>query len=366
MIGYKKGIAATYTYLGYFADDMGNYQEALKNYFASLKMYETIRLPNGQVVHKKGIAASYNNIGIVYKEQGNYPKALRNYFISLKIRESIGNKKDIANSYNNIGMVYYYQSNYPDALKNYFASLKIMAAIGNKIGIANSYNNTGLVYLNQNNFFEALKNYQASLKIYEAMDDKKGIANSYNAAAIALLSAATGSDGVVRSGKILAHHTNAYTDSASVTTVTFDNYYVNSRLITGTEIIVNAGKNFANHHIFNVQIQNGNLYSADGVTAYNSIQQREWIEGDNTLLDPLDDIYMITGTGSGTTTNGENYTLVITTPLRVAVDCAWVESGILEYTVPSLPLVTLNYGNGACDYQATALCGGYTTNIVMP
>ena len=176
----------------------------------------------------------------------------------------------------------------------------------------------------------------------------------------------TGSDGVVRSGKILAHLTNAYTDSASITTVTFDNYYVNSRHITGTEIIVNAGKNFANHHIFNVQIQNGNLYSADGVTAYNSIQQREWIEGDNTLLDPLDDIYMITGTGSGTTTNGENYTLVITTPLRVAVDCAWVESGILEYTVPSLPLVTLNYGSGACDNQATALCGGYTTNIVMP
>jgi hypothetical protein len=176
----------------------------------------------------------------------------------------------------------------------------------------------------------------------------------------------TGNDGVVRSGKILVHLTKSYIDSGSVTTVTFNNYYVNNRHITGTEIITNMGKNLSGHHVFSVQIQNGNLYSPDGVTVYNSNQQREWIEGDGTLLDPMDDVYLITGTASGTTTDGVNYSLMITSALRVAVSCPWVESGKADITEPNVPLINLDYGSGTCDNQAIATCGGYTFNIVMP
>lgn len=176
----------------------------------------------------------------------------------------------------------------------------------------------------------------------------------------------TGIDGVIRSGQILAYLTKSYIDSGSVTTVTFNNYYVNNRKITGAEIITNAGKNSAGHHVFNVTIQNGNLYSPDGVTSYNSVQQREWIAGDGTLIDPMDDIYMITGSGSGTTTSGVNYTVSITSALRVAVACAWVESGRADITQPNIPLVTMDYGSGTCDNQAVATCNGNTFNIVMP
>jgi hypothetical protein len=175
----------------------------------------------------------------------------------------------------------------------------------------------------------------------------------------------TGIDGITRSGKILVHLTKSYIDSTSVTTITFDNYYVNSRHITGTEIITNLGTNLSGHMVFNVEIQNGNLYSPDGVTVYNSVQQREWIEGDGTLLDPTDDVYLITGTASGTTTDGINYSLTITTPLRVAVGCPWIESGRADITEPNIPVITMDYGSGSCDNQAVATCGGYTFNIVM-
>jgi len=176
----------------------------------------------------------------------------------------------------------------------------------------------------------------------------------------------TGSDGVVRSGQILAHMTSAYQDSGSVTTITFNNFYVNNRHITGTERITNVGINADGHRLFDVEVQNGNLYSPDGITVYNSLQQREWIAGDSTLLDPTDDVYVITGTASGTTTNNVNYTLVITTPLLVAVDCAWIQSGVVEITEPNIPVITLDYGNGTCDDDAVATCSGYTFNIVMP
>lgn len=176
----------------------------------------------------------------------------------------------------------------------------------------------------------------------------------------------TGVDGVVRSGKILAHLTDAYVDSGSVTTVTFDNYYVNGRKITGTEIIANAGTNTAGHHVFSVAIQNGNLYSADGVTSYNSTQEREWISGDTTLLDPFDDVYMITGTANGTTTDGTTYTLTVTSALKVAVSCPWVESGEIEIDPMGGSIITISYGSGACDNAATGTCSGYVFNIVMP
>jgi len=169
---YKKGLANTYLYFGFLAEDKAAYPEALKNYFASLKTYEEIN-------DQKGIADSYMTIAGVYKEQSNYPEALENYFISLKIYEKIGNKKGIASSYNNIGNVYSDQGNYAKALKYYFASLKIKEALDDKKGMGNSFNSIGNVYYFQNNYPEALKNHTAALKIRETIADKHGIATSY-------------------------------------------------------------------------------------------------------------------------------------------------------------------------------------------
>ncbi|MBA3665215.1 MAG: tetratricopeptide repeat protein [Bacteroidetes bacterium] len=172
-LNFKAGEANAYNNFGIISDYHGDYPEALKNYFASVKIY----IETG---NKKGIASSYNNIGIIYDYQGDYPNALKNYFASLTIKIEIGDKKGIANSYNNIGLIYANQGNYPEALKNYFASLKIKANINDKKGLAASYNNIGNIYIQQGNYPEALKNYFASLRLKQEAGDKKGIASSYN------------------------------------------------------------------------------------------------------------------------------------------------------------------------------------------
>ena len=169
----KRYKAKAYYNIGLIYNNQLNYIDALKNYFACLKIRE-------EIGDKNGITNTYNNIGIIYKNQGNYSEALKNHFASLKIREEIGDKGGIADSYYSIGYVYYYQGNYPEALKNYFASLKINEEIDNKRGIADSYNNIGSVYNVQGNYLEALKNYLASFKIGKAIGDKGIIANSYN------------------------------------------------------------------------------------------------------------------------------------------------------------------------------------------
>jgi len=164
--------AKTFNNLGIIYFDQGNYPEALRNYFASLKIKE--------ITHdKKGIAGSYNNIGNVYCFQGNYTEALKNYFASLSISEALGDKKGISDSDNNIGNIYFKQGNYPEALKNYVASLKIREEISDKNGMADSFGNIANVYKDQGKYPEALKNYIACLKIREPMGDKNGIATCY-------------------------------------------------------------------------------------------------------------------------------------------------------------------------------------------
>ena len=48
-----------------------------------------------KINYKKGKAKSYHNIGNIYTYQGNYPQALKTHFASLKIREEIGDKNGI-------------------------------------------------------------------------------------------------------------------------------------------------------------------------------------------------------------------------------------------------------------------------------
>lgn len=171
--GFKKGLATTYIYLGYFAEDKSNYPEALKNYRESLKIIEAIN-------DKKGIAFCYNNIGVVYYYQGNYEDALKSHFASLKIKLAIDDKKGIAASYNNIGNVYFVQGNYQESVKNYFACLKMYKILGHRAGIIGCYNNIANVYSDQGNYPEALKNYFTSLKMNEEDGNKKGEAMAYN------------------------------------------------------------------------------------------------------------------------------------------------------------------------------------------
>jgi tetratricopeptide (TPR) repeat protein len=170
---FKKELANTYILFGYFAEDKGEYAEALNYYFSSLKIRKVIG-------DKKGVAESYNNRGNVYSKLGSFSEALNNYFACLKISQEIGDQNVIATSLNNIGNIYLYQGNYVEALENYFACLKISESRGYKMYIASAYRNIGNVYINQGKFIEAVEYHFASLKISEAIADKPNIAVSYN------------------------------------------------------------------------------------------------------------------------------------------------------------------------------------------
>lgn len=178
------------------------------------------------------------------------------------------------------------------------------------------------------------------------------------------------SDNKYRRGKIIANLTGRYRDAGTVITVTLDNYFVNDNQVEGTKTITNMGHvgtyNGGNNLKYSIVVTDGKITTSDGVATWSSTRYREWIEGESTTWPNWqDDVYLITGSASGTTINQNTYTILITNALRVALDCKWVESGTLEVTPQGLATRTLDFGSGNCDNQATVTINGVTYIITM-
>ena len=82
----------------------------------------------------------------------------------------------------------------------------------------------------------------------------------------------------------------------------------------------------------------------------------------------MDDEYEISGSGRITRANGKVYDVTVTTPLHVALNCRWIESGIVEMhelSTSSTLIRTLDYGNSGCDNQATVTYNGKIYSITL-
>jgi hypothetical protein len=178
--------------------------------------------------------------------------------------------------------------------------------------------------------------------------------------------------GVKRRGQITAVFSGMYRDSATVITITPQNYFINDYKVEGTKTVTNNGKNSSGNTNFTVVVANGKITHPNGdVSTWNSTRNREWVIGENTTFltngftGIFDDEYDITGTGNGTNRAGRNFTANITSPLRAAVVCRWIKKGIVEIQPDGLSLRKVDFGDGTCDNKATVEINGKIYNITM-
>jgi hypothetical protein len=182
-------------------------------------------------------------------------------------------------------------------------------------------------------------------------------------------------DGNYRRGKIVITYTGRYRDPGHQHTITFDNFYLNFNRIEGTKTVLNNGYN-SNGHLWYTITVNGTItidpqYSYNqtgGTITYTSNRQREWIAGEATMA-WNDDIYLISGTASGTTTSGKSYTLNVqnNNPLRLEVGFPHFVSGILEITPQgqSTWYIDYSYKNNQRDNLAMLTVNGLTRVIFL-
>ena len=178
------------------------------------------------------------------------------------------------------------------------------------------------------------------------------------------------SDGRKRRGTILITYSGRYRDSASTHTITFPTsnpYFVNDNQILGSKTVTNMGRNGAGHSVFNISV-NGTIIKANGggTITWTSTRQREWIAGENTIGNWLDDVYLVTGSASGTNAHGTTFTAQITTALRRELSCRNFVSGTFTLTPSGKATRTFDFGNGLCDDIATVTINGNVYTITLP
>ena len=176
----------------------------------------------------------------------------------------------------------------------------------------------------------------------------------------------TGTDLRQRRGKVNIVATERWREAGSITTITFDNYFIDNHKVEGTKIITNLGRNQNNNLVYDVKVQNAVVTKPDNTTIqWGSVRSHEWIEGESTILNPFDDVYLISGNVTGTSAAGVNYTIDTQQPLNVKFGCRWVREGVIEINIQNLQTITLDYGDGTCNPNATATYLGVSYPILL-
>jgi hypothetical protein len=174
-------------------------------------------------------------------------------------------------------------------------------------------------------------------------------------------------DGKYRRGKVMISFTGLYRDSGSNHTITFDNYYVNDYKVDGNIAVVNNGHNEAGNLNFSVKSALTITDTSNHTLTYNDEHVREWVSGEETtgVSGWHDDVYSITGSSSGTSFNGTQFTSNITSALVVALNCKWIEQGTIEFKPAGKLTRTIDFGNGDCDNKATVTISGVSFDISL-
>ncbi|MBS1659970.1 MAG: hypothetical protein JST68_02850 [Bacteroidetes bacterium] len=177
----------------------------------------------------------------------------------------------------------------------------------------------------------------------------------------------TGTDGVVRKGKVTYVFSGKIYVSGTTVTASFDNYSVNGYQLAGTYSITN--NSIGNGISFVTKVTDGKITFPDAsYYAYAGTRTVSQTGGVGTLT-VLDDSYSITGSHSFSSSAGKSLTDSITTPLLWQTTCRHIGSGVIGFTYSDGALSlkgTLDYGTGTCDNTATIKVGATTKVIQLP
>lgn len=165
-------------------------------------------------------------------------------------------------------------------------------------------------------------------------------------------------DGKFRRGKIHVEHSGPYWAVGTVITTTLEDYYVNNHQVIGTKIATNQGLNSNNNPTWTIHVDGQVIKPNGGVITWIGDRMREWSEGHNTPWIWWDDVYMLTGSHNVTASNGATLSVTIVEGLQIALNCYWIEAGILELNHSDNPLLVLDYGDGTCDNDAVVYIDG--------
>ena len=180
-----------------------------------------------------------------------------------------------------------------------------------------------------------------------------------------------------RKGQLIVSYSGLYKDSLSTHTITTNNYFVNDNQVILHKTVTNMGTNSSAQVWYTVTVNdsiilaNGSVLS-DSVISWTGNRTRTWLAGYGSST-RSDDVYAIGGNTTLTRANGHVFSFDISTtsPLKIALNCPWIESGIVTVSSTSFTggarTLDFSYGStgGGCDAQALLTIGSHTYVITM-
>lgn len=163
-IGFKRGIADCYLYVGENYFTRQDFDKGLFYYNKSLKIYT-------QLGDKKKTSLNLSHIANLHSTQSNYPELLRTLNQLLILKRGLDDKPQIAEELNNIGLVNLYLSRFSIALKSFNESYFINNEIKDTIGMGFNLVNSARVFREINEIDKALDNLFKGLKIFKKEND---------------------------------------------------------------------------------------------------------------------------------------------------------------------------------------------------
>lgn len=174
-------------------------------------------------------------------------------------------------------------------------------------------------------------------------------------------------DGRKRSGAIIVSYYGHYSDTNSMHTITFDNYYINDNQLTGSIKTTRVDTTIVGNWYYRVSV-NDSL----NMTPYPQNSQyvvwtgnliRKWVTGFDSP-NRIDEIFSVSGSAMLTRPNMHTFNFDIATPLQFALGCNYCESGIVNVS-SYLGGRVLNYGTGACDHYAQLSIGVHVYQLTL-
>ncbi|MBI4824663.1 MAG: tetratricopeptide repeat protein [Nitrospirae bacterium] len=158
---------------GVTAHQEGRYEDALKYFAESLKIYKKL-----DSTHDTAITLI--DIGLVYKSLGRYEDALKYYEEALKVFEELKPCKHAAQNLDEIAIVYSILGRYDEALKYSEEALKMKRGFKTpeEQSIAQSLYNIGWIYGGSGRYEEAFKYYNEALTIRKGLNIPRDLAQS--------------------------------------------------------------------------------------------------------------------------------------------------------------------------------------------
>ena len=174
-------------------------------------------------------------------------------------------------------------------------------------------------------------------------------------------------DGRKRRGTIIVKYYGEYTDPSQLHTITFDNYFINDNQLTGSITTTRVDTTITGNWYYKVTVNDSLNMSPDPYNSqfivWNGHLVRKWVTG-YTTGDRGDDVFSISGSANLTRPNSHVFTFDIATPLQVALDCNYCQSGVVDISGLQGARI-LNYGTGTCDPLAQLNIGVHVYQLTL-